>query len=127
MSADLFGVSELTAADVARFTGPQRLARLATLLDESTAILNQAIEQHITSDGKTVAGVVILFSGGNDSTTLAHMLRDRATHAAHANTTVGIEQTRDFVRNTCEEWGLPLIEKLPPNERDRYRALVLDQ
>lgn len=127
MSAALFGSPELTAADVARFTGPQRLERQAMLLDQSTTILDQAIAQHVTDDGKALAGVVILFSGGNDSTALAHMFRDRATHAAHANTTVGVEQTRDFVRNTCEEWGLPLIEKLPPNERDRYRALVLDQ
>ena len=66
-------------------------------------------------------------SGGNDSTVLAHLFRPEATHAAHANTTIGIAQTRDFVRSTCEEWGLPLIERTPPRESDHYRALVLDQ
>lgn len=71
-------------------------------------------------------GKVLLFSGGNDSTTLAHMFRATATHAAHANTTIGIEQTRQYVRDTCAAWGLPLIEKRPPGG-SQYRRLVLDQ
>ena len=29
------------------------------------------------------------------------------------------------MRNTCEEWGLPLIERTPPRETDHYRHLVL--
>jgi 3'-phosphoadenosine 5'-phosphosulfate sulfotransferase (PAPS reductase)/FAD synthetase len=73
-----------------------------------------------------VAATVVLFSGGNDSTTLAHLFRQDADYAAHANTTIGIEATRDFVRNACEEWGLELIERKPPRESDHYRALVLE-
>ncbi|GGM78323.1 hypothetical protein GCM10012275_56220 [Longimycelium tulufanense] len=68
----------------------------------------------------------MLFSGGNDSTVLTHLMRQRATHAIHANTGIGIEQTRQFVRDTCRAWGLPLIEKRPPTG-SRYRDLVLDQ
>jgi len=52
------------------------------------------------------------------------MTRDTATHAAHANTTIGIERTRDFVRRTCEAWGLPLLERTPPREEDHYGSLV---
>ena len=40
-----------------------------------------------------------------------NLLRD--LNAIHANTTIGIEETRDFVRNTCEEWGLALMERKP--------------
>lgn len=117
----------LSVDEVARLTRPQRENRVYDLMKESYGLLNQGIDELVLADNRTVVAVVVLFSGGNDSTTLAHLFRKHATHAAHANTTVGIEQTRDFVRNTCEEWGLPLIERMPPRETDRYRALVLDQ
>lgn len=111
--------------DVARMTRSEREARVETLVRESRDILTDAIGAHVLRDGRDLTGIVTLFSGGNDSTVLAHLFRDTATHAAHANTGIGIEQTRDFVRNTCEEWGLPLLERRAPNERDHYRNLVL--
>lgn len=128
MSA-LFGDDRLAMsnAEVATLTRPQREARVTELVEEARDLLALAIEKHVTNEGRMVAATVILFSGGNDSTVLAHILRRDADYAAHANTTVGIEETRDFVRNTCEEWGLPLIERKPPRLADRYRALVLDQ
>jgi hypothetical protein len=55
------------------------------------------------------------------------MFRKDVDYFAHANTTIGIEATRDFVRSTAEEWGVALIEREPPRLEDRYRALVLDQ
>jgi 3'-phosphoadenosine 5'-phosphosulfate sulfotransferase (PAPS reductase)/FAD synthetase len=88
-------------------------------------IVDQSIDEHVVGQGKLLAAICVLFSGGNDSTVLAHMFRSTATHAIHANTTIGIETTREFVRNTCEEWGLPLIEKTPPRVQDHYRAQVL--
>lgn len=123
----LFGDDPLTMGEVdaMRLTATQRKERLDDLIAEAKGLLSEAIATHIADDGKEVAAIVLLFSGGNDSTVLAHLFRKRATHAAHANTTIGIEQTRDFVRNTCEEWGLPLVERLPPDERDHYRSLVL--
>jgi 3'-phosphoadenosine 5'-phosphosulfate sulfotransferase (PAPS reductase)/FAD synthetase len=108
-------------------TRPQREARVTGLIDESRRILSGAIAEHITGAGRTLAATAVMFSGGNDSTVLAHLFRHHVTHAAHANTGVGIEQTRDFVRNTCEEWGLPLIERKAPRDEDSYRALVLDR
>jgi 3'-phosphoadenosine 5'-phosphosulfate sulfotransferase (PAPS reductase)/FAD synthetase len=60
------------------------------------------------------AGWCILFSGGNDSTVLAHMMRHRAQYAIHANTTIGIEATRQFVRDTCAGWELELLERTAP-------------
>lgn len=100
----------------------EMIARLPLLLAQSHRILDDAINQ--VERTHRVAGIVILFSGGNDSTALAHMFRHRATAAAHANTTIGIEQTRQFVRDTCASWGLPLIEK-HPKPGETYRDLVL--
>lgn len=88
------------------------------------AWLDRAIEEQCAAH--SVAGIVILFSGGNDSSVLAHMFRERATHVAHCNTGIGIEQTRQFVRDTTARYGLPLLEKSPP-PGSTYRELVLDQ
>ena len=112
-------VIELSAAAVAD-------ARISHLTADAHALLDEAIEREITSTGRTVAGIVTLFSGGNDSTTLAHLFRDRATHAAHANTGIGIEQTRQYVRDTCAAsgWRIPLLER-HPREGERYEDFVL--
>lgn len=119
---DPLAMSEL---DVARLTRPEREARVRELVQEAHDIIALGIEQHVTHEGKMVAAVVGLFSGGNDSTVLMHVARDLLDCAAHANTGIGIEQTRQFVRDTCETWGIDLIERRAPNERDHYRNLVL--
>lgn len=119
LAADPEGVAQLTAS--------QRERRVELLLEESQLILDHAISNLITKDGKSLAGIVGLFSGGNDSTALCHSMLPRITHLAHANTTIGIEQTRQFVRDTAAAWGKPLLEFTPPRERDHYFYLVIDQ
>jgi 3'-phosphoadenosine 5'-phosphosulfate sulfotransferase (PAPS reductase)/FAD synthetase len=86
--------------------------------------LKAYIEEDIPS--REVVGVVGLFSGGNDSTVLCHILRDDLTHLAHCNTGIGVEQTREFVRARAAEWQIPLIEVHPP-AGSTYRELVIDQ
>lgn len=115
----------MTPEAVAVLTPTEREARVAALIEESNLILNAALERFLERDGKSLAGVVGLFSGGNDSTTLCHVMLPRITHLAHANTTIGIEDTREFVRATATAWGKPLLEFTPPRESDHYRALVL--
>lgn len=88
--------------------------------------LRDAIKKHVTSQGKELAGIVVLVSGGNDSTVLGHLFKDQATHFGHCNTGIGIEATRQFVRDTVQSWGKPLIEVYPP-KGSSYRELVLDQ
>lgn len=105
---------------VAGLTRPDRERRVRYLMDQAHAIYEDGIATH--ARGRELAASVILFSGGNDSTTLAHLFRSRATHAAHANTTIGIEETREYVRETCAGWALPLVEELPD---DTYEDLVL--
>lgn len=111
---------ELDAADVARMTGAERAQRVHDLEARSFEIIEEAVDR-LVGDREIVARAV-LYSGGNDSTTLVHLLRDFATTAIHVNTGIGIEATRAFVRDVCASWGLPLIEKHPPVA---YRDLVL--
>ncbi len=113
-----------TPDEVARMTLQGREGRVEQLVALAHTILDDAITDHVLP--RSLAGTVILYSGGNDSTLLAHLMRHRATHAAHANTGIGVEETREFVRETCRGWGLPLIEKHPP-AGSTFRDLVLDQ
>lgn len=108
------------AEEVAALSPGDRAIRVGHLMALAFEIVDTALEKHL--DEHRLVGKVVLFSGGNDSTTLAHLFRNDATHAAMANTGIGIEQTRQYVRDTCASWGLPLIEKHPP---DSYRDMVL--
>jgi len=119
------GQGELFTADVANLTPLERAERVRKLTTDAGHHLDRIIAEHVTDAGKELAGIAVLFSGGNDSTILAHLFRHRATHAIHANTTIGIEQTRQFVRDTCAGWSLPLLEVKPPRPEDHYAALVL--
>jgi 3'-phosphoadenosine 5'-phosphosulfate sulfotransferase (PAPS reductase)/FAD synthetase len=110
-------------ANTTRATDAERITALEA---QAHTLVDEAIEREITSSGHTVAGIVMLFSGGNDSTTLAHLFRERATHAAHANTGIGIEQTRRYVRDTCASWATPLLEH-HPRPGESYEDLVLDR
>lgn len=71
-----------------------------------TDLLNSAIEQY------NPRYVIAMFSGGHDSLTAAHIASQhpRFSFALHINTGIGIEQTRDFVRQTCKDWGVGLRE-----------------
>lgn len=90
-------------------------------LDQAFSVLDAAIVEHEPSH------VFALFSGGHDSlasTALAAQL-PMFTAAVHINTGVGIEATRDFVRETCERQGWPLIEMHP--DAKTYEQLVREK
>lgn len=106
-------VAELSPAD--------RVRRVTALISLAHRILGEA---ESLREGSTCVAKCLLWSGGNDSNTLAHLMRNVATHVLMANTGIGIEATRRHVRESAAAWGLPLIEKTPP---DSYRDLVLDQ
>lgn len=116
----------MSEEDCQKLTFDQRSERVLELIDEATWLLNFAIEHYITSRDKNLVATCILYSGGNDSTTVTHLFKHRAEYAIHANTTIGIEQTRQFVRDTCERFGLKLLEYVPP-PGSTYRDLVLEQ
>ncbi len=82
--------------------------------------LDDAIRDHAPSH------VFALFSGGHDSLTSTAVAakHPRFTAAVHINTGIGIEATRDFVRDTCREQGWPLLELHP--DAKTYRDLVIE-
>lgn len=106
---------------IATLTRPQREQRVTKLIEQAHHIVDRAWE---LADGRMRAAWCVLYSGGNDSTVLAHMMRDRVDFAVHANTTIGIEDTRQFVRDTCHMWGLELLERTAPIS---YREWVIEQ
>lgn len=87
---------------------------------EAEVVIDQAVQEH-----KPVA-TFALFSGGHDSlTSTAIAARHPSfTAAVHINTGIGIEETREFVRETCRAEGWPLIELRSPH---RYEDLVLQR
>jgi 3'-phosphoadenosine 5'-phosphosulfate sulfotransferase (PAPS reductase)/FAD synthetase len=125
---------ELTGDQVARLTLSQRNARVDELAILAGKVLDQAIgiaETHMTGRARLyrrITGVVGMYSGGNDSSTLAHLMQGRLTHLGHANTGIGVSRTRVFVRETAAGYfGLPLLEKSAPKVIDGYRHLVLER
>ncbi len=100
--------------------------RYRALLWDSALIYDRGIEKLVYQDNRDIVAVCALFSGGNDSTTLLHLFKDSIDYAVHINTGIGIEQTREYVRDTCKKWKIPLIEQSPPIG-STYEELVIDQ
>lgn len=99
---------------VLRLTQSERITRVKRLTEMAWNRYDEAVDS--IGDKKIVA-VCSLVSGGNDSYTVAHLFRDVTTTQVHANTGTGIEATRQFVRDTAAQWGVPLVEgHLKPGE-----------
>ncbi len=58
------------------------------------------------------AAIYAGFSGGNDSRAITNWMMDNVPGCRpfHANTGIGIEATRQYVRDTCREYGWDLVE-----------------
>ncbi|MEV6525012.1 phosphoadenosine phosphosulfate reductase family protein [Longispora sp. NPDC051575] len=113
------------AAEPAGVLSRRRVAELEAKMWHSYRVLEAALT--VTRRTHRVTAVVWLFSGGNDSATLGHLfgrVNPSLTLAVHANTGIGIEATRVHVRQTCQDWNLPLLELHPP-AGSTYRDLVL--
>jgi len=69
-----------------------------------------------------------MFSGGHDSLCAVHLASQhpRFTAAVHVNTGIGVEQTREFVRETCHDRGWPLLEYRAADQGQVYEDLVLE-
>lgn len=99
-----------------------RRRRVHALIAQSRYIVRLGIAEHLGR--RDLVARAVLYSGGTDSGTLFHLMRDQASHAVHANTGIGIESTRQHVRDVCASWEIPLIEEHPPVS---YRDLVLER
>lgn len=76
------------------------------------------------------SAVFVGYSGGFDSLVTTHwaMNNVEGCKVFHANTGIGIERTREFVRGTCRENGWPLTEIRAKEDCGQdYDALVLER
>jgi 3'-phosphoadenosine 5'-phosphosulfate sulfotransferase (PAPS reductase)/FAD synthetase len=82
-------------------------------------VISQAVEDH------QPAHVFALFSGGHDSLTSTHIAASHPSFrgVVHVNTGIGIEETREFVRDTCRDQGWPLNELRTPDGLYERRCL----
>ena len=85
-------------------------------------LMSVAIEDH------NPVAVYAMFSGGHDSLTATHIAAQhpKFTAAVHINTGIGIEKTRQFVRDTCKREGWPLKEYRAVDQGQIYREHVLE-
>lgn len=69
--------------------------------------------------------VFALFSGGHDSLCATHIASclPGFSGVIHCNTGIGIEKTREYVRDTCARFGWPLLEEHP--DYLTYEDLIL--
>lgn len=96
---------------VMRLNRPQRLDRVKALEDLAWARIEEALTTH--RRGRELVATCSLVSGGLDSYTTAHLVRDITDTFIHANTGVGIEATRQHVRDTAASWGKRMVEETP--------------
>ena len=69
-------------------------------------IIETAVREH------TPVAFRVGFSGGRDSMAITHWMLTNlpGTTVVHCHTGIGIEKTREFVRETCQRYGWPLEE-----------------
>lgn len=81
----------------------------------------------LAQETEGVEHVYALFSGGHDSLTATAIASEHPLFrgVVHLNTGIGIEETRTFVRDTCEDRGWPLHELHAG--LTRYEELVLNR
>jgi 3'-phosphoadenosine 5'-phosphosulfate sulfotransferase (PAPS reductase)/FAD synthetase len=96
--------------------GDHEIRTLDEAIARSHAILDEALATY------PIVGTYGLFSGGNDSVILMHLMRERMDALLHVNTGTGIPETTQHVRDVAAAWGTQLHELHP---RNSYRDLVL--
>lgn len=102
-------------------------------IDRAHTILDRVLDGATVSETRngTKAGerklapperVFTLFSGGGDSSILAHLLRDRTDGMVHVRTGISVPATWAYVQAVAAEWELPLHAAQPD---DAYEDLVM--
>src|ERR1039457_1744390 len=122
-------------ADPVPMTLDEAIARTFELMEQTIAAYSTGDVISEVKEGKRkgqirnlgareIAGIYGLYSGGNDSVVLPHLLREYFDGIIHVNTGTAIREPPEHVRGVAPAAGtLPLIELHPP--AGRYRDLVL--
>lgn len=99
---------------------PLALPGLERPVRDPAEIVLPAIEEH-----RPVA-TYALISGGGDSTAVARWAVEhlRLDGLLHLNTTIGVEETREFVRWYARELGVPLIEEARDDHGNGYEEML---
>lgn len=109
--------------DVYSLTYEERVKRVSNLVAEAYQIYYESIEKYIVLENKNLTSTCVLFSGGNDSTTVLYLFKDILDYVIHINTGIGIEKTREYVRKTCKDFNLELKEYCASGD-NTYENLV---
>jgi 3'-phosphoadenosine 5'-phosphosulfate sulfotransferase (PAPS reductase)/FAD synthetase len=89
-------------------------------LDQAIARSHEILREALAA--YPIVGTYWLFSGGNDSVIVGHILRGLYDAVLHVNTGTGIPQTTQHVRDVARQWGITLHELHP---QDTYDDLVM--
>lgn len=89
-------------------------------LDEAIARSHEILREALASF--PIVGTYWLFSGGNDSVIVGHLLRGLYDAVLHVNTGTGIPATTAHVRDVAQAWDITLHELHP---QDAYDDLVM--
>ena len=111
---------------------PEKLTARQCAAREMSAQLVNSDPYEITHAALSLRPVAtyVGFSGGFDSLVCTHwcMTHIDGCRVFHANTGIGIEATRDYVRETCATFGWPLVEIRAKEDCGQdYDQLVLEQ
>lgn len=88
----------------------------ARTLDEAITRSNEILDEALAA--YSIVGTYWLFSGGNDSVIVGHLLHDRYDAVLHVNTGTGIPATTQHVHDVAAAWGIRLHELHPKNSYD---------
>lgn len=105
----------------------ERRTRVNHKIAEAYDIVAEALDTHF--DKRKLAGECLLFSGGNDSSVLAHLFRNDVDYFVHINTGIyvldpdGSSAAENYVRECANKWDVPLIVE----HGDSYDELVMEQ
>lgn len=79
-------------------------------IESALRLLDQAVWKYRPSQ------LYAMFSGGYDSLCAAHVAAQHPLFSGvlHINTGIGVEQTRQYVRMICRQYGWPLVEYSSP-------------
>ena len=91
-------------------------------IKNSFEIIDKAIDEH------KCASIIGMMSGGHDSLVSCHIVAQHPSFdfIAHINTGIGIEETRQYARDVCDDMGWQMKEFKAADCGQSYRDIVIE-